>query len=109
MLAEAMADFAEKSERPLIIICGTLTTKDTGAFLRPFKGLAQEVLAVPVDADQYGKPAQEVAAAAAAEGIPAAACETPRRRCAFCRSANGRGRRASSSPAVSISPARCSR
>jgi len=74
-IAEAMADFADKTERPLIIVCGTLTTKDTGAFLRSFKGLAQEVLAVPVEAEQYGKPAREVAAAAEAEGIMAAACE----------------------------------
>ena len=75
-LAEAMADFADRTERPLIMICGTLTTKDTGAFLRSFKGLAQEVLAVPVKAEQYyGKPAREVAAAAAAEGLKAAACE----------------------------------
>ncbi len=76
-LAEAMADFADKTERPLIIICGTLTTKDTGAFLRSFKGLAQEVLAVPVKTEQYyGKPAALVAAAADAEGIKAAACES---------------------------------
>ena len=75
-LAEAMADFADRAERPLIMICGTLTTKDTGAFLRSFKGLAQEVLAVPVKAEQsYGKPAGVVAAAAAAEGLKAAACE----------------------------------
>ncbi len=70
-----MADFADRSERPLIVVCGTLTTKDTGGFLRPFKGLAQEVLAVPVKAEQYSKPAQDVAAAAAAEGLRAAACE----------------------------------
>ncbi len=75
-LAEAMADFGDKTERPLIIICGTLTTKDTGAFLRAFKGLAQEVLAVPVQAEQYGKPAREVAAAANDAGIAAAACES---------------------------------
>lgn len=72
-----MADFADRTERPLVIICGTLTTKDTGAFLRPFKGLAQEVLAVPVKAEQYyGKPARDVAAAAEAEGLKAAACES---------------------------------
>ena len=75
-LAETMADFGDRTERPLIIICGTLTTKDTGAFLRAFKGLAQEVLAVPVQAEQYGKPAREVAAAAKAAGIAAAACES---------------------------------
>ena len=48
VLAQAMADFEDMLARPLVVICGTLATKDTGAFLRPFKGLAQEVIAVPV-------------------------------------------------------------
>jgi dihydrofolate synthase/folylpolyglutamate synthase len=75
VLAEAMADFGDKTERPLVIICGSLTTKDTGAFLRAFKGLAQEVLAVPVDAVHSGKLARDVAAAANEVGIRSAACE----------------------------------
>jgi dihydrofolate synthase / folylpolyglutamate synthase len=75
-LAQAMAEFEDKTQRPLVIVCGSLASKDTGGFLRPFKGLAQEVLAVPVNADQYGKPAAEVAAAANANGIPAAVCES---------------------------------
>lgn len=75
-LAQAMAEFEDKSQRPLIIVCGTLASKDTGGFLRAFKGLAQEVVAVPVNADQYAKPAVEVAAAAYANGIPAAACDS---------------------------------
>ncbi|VTZ27257.1 FolC bifunctional protein [Methylocella tundrae] len=75
-LAEAMADFEDRTERPLIIICGTLTTKDTAAFLRSFKGIAQEALAVPVEAELYGKPARDVALAADEVGIPAAACES---------------------------------
>ncbi|WP_395697605.1 bifunctional folylpolyglutamate synthase/dihydrofolate synthase [Methylocella sp.] len=72
VLAEAMADFGERAERPLILVCGTLTTKDTVGFLRAFKGLAQEVIAVPLRADQYGKPAAEVAGAAREAGIEAA-------------------------------------
>ena len=75
-LAQAMAEFEDMTQRPLVIICGSLASKDTSGFLRPFKGLAQEVVAVPVNADQYGKPAAEVAAAATANGIPAAACES---------------------------------
>jgi dihydrofolate synthase/folylpolyglutamate synthase len=73
-LAQAIADIEDKAQRPLIVMCGTLASKDTGAFLRAFKGLAQEVLAVPVEADQYAKPASEVAAAANAVGLSAAAC-----------------------------------
>lgn len=74
-LGQAMADLEEKAPRPLIVICGTLTTKDTSAFLRPFKGLAQEVLAVPVEGEQAGRPARDVVACALAAGLPAAACQ----------------------------------
>ncbi|MEA2840192.1 MAG: dihydrofolate synthase / folylpolyglutamate synthase [Methylobacteriaceae bacterium] len=73
VLAQVMADFEEKSPRPLILICGTLATKETRAFLRPFKGLAQEVVAVPIAGDHYGRLPAEIAFAAQQEGIPAAA------------------------------------
>jgi dihydrofolate synthase/folylpolyglutamate synthase len=75
-LAQAMADFEEKSPRPLILVCGTLATKATRAFLRPFKGLVQEVIAVPIGGDHYGRLPAEVAFAAQQEGIPAAASES---------------------------------
>ncbi len=74
-LAQAMADFEDKLQKPLVIICGTLTTKDTSGFLRAFKGLAQEVLAVPIAAEQ-ANPARDVAAAANMAGLRAAACES---------------------------------
>lgn len=74
VLGEAMADFEDDAARPLILICGTLATKDTGAFLRAFRGLAQEVIGVPVTGDHAGRTADDVAAAARAEGIPACAC-----------------------------------
>ena len=94
-LAQAMAEFEDKTQRPLVIICGSLATKDTGGFLRAFKGLAQEVVAVPVKADQYGKPAAEVAAAASAKGLPAAACESIKSALAFLAAREWRRRRAS--------------
>jgi dihydrofolate synthase/folylpolyglutamate synthase len=75
-LAQVMADFEDKSPRPLILICGTLATKETRAFLRPFKGLAQEVIAVPISGDHYGRLPAEIAFAAQQEGIPAAASES---------------------------------
>jgi dihydrofolate synthase/folylpolyglutamate synthase len=75
-VAQVMADLEEKSPRPLILICGTLATKETRAFLRPFKGLAQEVIAVPIAGDHYGRLPTEVALAAQHEGIPAAASES---------------------------------
>ncbi len=74
-LGQAMADLEEKAARPLIVICGTLTTKDTKAFLHAFVGLAQEVIAVPVEGEHAGRPARDVAACALAVGLPAAACQ----------------------------------
>ena len=71
VLAQAMADFEEKLSRPLVLICGLLTSKDAGAFLRAFKGLAQELLAVPLSGDHAGRAPDDVAATARAEGIAA--------------------------------------
>ncbi|MDB5650525.1 MAG: FolC bifunctional protein [Hyphomicrobiales bacterium] len=76
VLAAAMGDFEERRTRPLVIICGSLSTKDTAAFLRNFAGLAQEVLAVPVHGEHGGRTAQEVAALAQAAGLASAACES---------------------------------
>jgi dihydrofolate synthase/folylpolyglutamate synthase len=76
VLAEAMGDFEERRARPLVLICGSLSTKDTAAFLRCFAGLAQEVLAVPIHGEHDGRSAQEVATLARNAGLPAAACET---------------------------------
>jgi dihydrofolate synthase/folylpolyglutamate synthase len=77
VLGQAMADFEDKDSRPLIVICGTLASKDTSAFLRAFAGLAQEVLAVPVEAEQaLARTARDVAAAAREVGLQSAACES---------------------------------
>ena len=76
VLGEAMADFEDRLTRPLIVICGTLSSKDTTGFLRHFRGLAQEVIAVPVPGEHAARPAREVAGAAAAAGLAAASCES---------------------------------
>ncbi|ACB95609.1 bifunctional folylpolyglutamate synthase/dihydrofolate synthase [Beijerinckia indica] len=76
VLGQAMADFEEKMPRPLVLICGSLASKDTVAFLSAFKGLAQEVLAVPVLSERHARPTSEVAAAAQSAGLSAAACES---------------------------------
>ena len=71
VLAEAMADFEEAAPRPLVMICGTLSAKDTAAFLAHFKGLAREVIAVPIPGEHAARPAEEVAAFAARVGLSA--------------------------------------
>ena len=75
-LAEAMADLEDHAPRPLALICGTLASKDTAGFLRHFKGLAQEALAVPIVGEHAARSAEEVAAIAQSVGLEAAACDS---------------------------------
>ena len=56
--------------RPLVLVVGMLSTKDTEGFLRNFAGLARRLIAVPVDADKGLSP-DAVAAIARTVGIPA--------------------------------------
>ena len=75
VLAEAMADFEEASPRPLAMICGTLTSKDTAGFLAHFQGLTREVVAVPIAGEHAARSADEVAVIARAVGLNATAAE----------------------------------
>nr|WP_246549016.1 folylpolyglutamate synthase/dihydrofolate synthase family protein [Ancylobacter oerskovii] len=68
-LAAALADIEDRAPRPLVLIVGMLGTKDSGAFLAPFAGLARELIAVPVPGEHKGRPPEEVAAAGAAHGL----------------------------------------
>ena len=74
ILAEALAEMEERHPRPLVLVCGMLTTKDPQAFLKPFAGLAQEVIAVPVTGQNAGRDAEEIARLASKAGIEAASC-----------------------------------
>src|SRR5262249_45142649 len=47
-VAAALADLEERVSRPLILIVGMLSTKDSVAFLSNFTGLARRVIAVPI-------------------------------------------------------------
>ena len=73
VLAEAMAEFEERSPRPLVLICGAQTTKDVRAFLRHFSGLARRVIAAPVVGEHKSWAPEDVAGAARAEGMEAEA------------------------------------
>lgn len=74
VLAEAMGEREDRQSRPLVIICGMLTTKDAVAFLAPFRELTQELIAVPVAGEHAGRSAEEIAALSRTLGISAAAC-----------------------------------
>ncbi|MEA2929541.1 MAG: dihydrofolate synthase / folylpolyglutamate synthase [Hyphomicrobiales bacterium] len=69
-IAAALADLEERVSRPLVLIVGMLATKDRAAFLRNFTGLVRRVFGVPIHQDK-SVPAQEIAAAAQAAGMPA--------------------------------------
>jgi dihydrofolate synthase/folylpolyglutamate synthase len=75
VLADAMADFEEKSSRPLVVLCGMMSTKDTGAFLASFQGLAQEVIGVPITDNPAARTPGEIAGLASEAGLRAAACD----------------------------------
>ena len=47
-VANALADLEERVSRPLVLIVGMLATKDAGAFLKNFSGLARRLIAVPI-------------------------------------------------------------
>ena len=69
-IAAALADLEERVPRPLILIVGMLSTKDSVGFLRNFSGLARRLIAVPIRQEK-GLAAEAVATAARGIGIPA--------------------------------------
>jgi dihydrofolate synthase/folylpolyglutamate synthase len=71
-IAAALADLEERVSRPLILIVGMLSTKDSEGFLRNFTGLARHVIAVPIHQDK-ALPASALADIARGIGFPAIA------------------------------------
>jgi dihydrofolate synthase/folylpolyglutamate synthase len=76
VVAQGMAERQERDPRPLILISGGLASKDTGGFLQAFTELAQEVLAVPIPGEHAARSADDVAAIARAQGLPATAASS---------------------------------
>jgi dihydrofolate synthase/folylpolyglutamate synthase len=70
-IANALADLEERVSRPLVLVTGMLATKDAGAFLKNFSGLARQLIAVPVSEQAKTIPPDELAAIARASNIPA--------------------------------------
>lgn len=50
-VAQAMADFEERSPKPLYLISGMLKTKDTTGYFAAFKGLVRHVSTVAIEGD----------------------------------------------------------
>jgi dihydrofolate synthase/folylpolyglutamate synthase len=71
-IAAALADLEERVSRPLVLIVGMLSTKDSAGFLKNFSGLARRVITVPIHQDKT-VPAAALADIAGSVGIPAIA------------------------------------
>jgi dihydrofolate synthase/folylpolyglutamate synthase len=71
VVAAALADLEERVSRPLVLIVGMMASKDCEGFLRNFTGLARRIIAVPVPNVEKSLPAEAVADAARAIGLPA--------------------------------------
>ena len=71
-VAAALADLEERVPRPLVLIVGMLSTKDSEGFLRNFSGLAHRVITVPIHQDK-AVPAEALAEVARNVEIPAIA------------------------------------
>ncbi len=71
VVAAVLADLEERVSRPLVLVVGMLASKDSESFLRNFAGLARRVVAIPIPDQKNTLPAETVADAARAVGIPA--------------------------------------
>lgn len=71
VVAEALAELEEKNPRPLLLICGMLSTKDQRGYFRAFHGMARHVYAVPVPHSDASVANDELAARASEAGLSA--------------------------------------
>ena len=73
--ARLVADYARKhwyEGPPLVILFASLASKDAAGNLRPFKGVAKEVLTLPIDGHESRWP-KELERLAESMGLPAPA------------------------------------
>jgi dihydrofolate synthase/folylpolyglutamate synthase len=73
--ARLVADYAKRHWKdgvPLVLLFATLQNKDSAGTLRPFKGIAAEVLTLPIDGHECRQP-QELETLAESMGLPARA------------------------------------
>jgi dihydrofolate synthase / folylpolyglutamate synthase len=71
VLSDAMAELEEKNSRPLVMIAGMLSTKDSTAFLSCFRGLAQELYAIGIAGQDAARSPEDVTRMAHGAGLKA--------------------------------------
>ncbi|MDE1985582.1 MAG: bifunctional folylpolyglutamate synthase/dihydrofolate synthase [Alphaproteobacteria bacterium] len=74
-VARAMADFEERTAKPLYLICGMLKTKDAEGFLSAFRGLARHIVTVDIPGEDASLGAGALYDRARAAGLDAAPAE----------------------------------
>lgn len=74
-VARTIADFEERAEKPLYVICGMLRTKDAKGFLSMFHGLARHVVTVAIPDEEASRGAGELYDFARAAGLDASPAE----------------------------------
>jgi dihydrofolate synthase / folylpolyglutamate synthase len=70
-VAQSMADLNDRLPRPLVLITGMLKTKEAAGFIRPFAGLAAELIAVTIPGENNAFPAGNLKLIAQAQDVPA--------------------------------------
>jgi dihydrofolate synthase / folylpolyglutamate synthase len=70
-IARAVADFEERAEKPLYLVCGMLATKDAVGFLSAFRGLAKHVTTVTIPGEELSLGAGSLYDAARASSLEA--------------------------------------
>jgi len=75
-VAAAFADLEERVSRPLVMICGMLTSKDCEGFLRNFTGLARRMIAIPVPGVEKSMTTEALADCARGIGLSATRRDT---------------------------------
>ena len=71
VLAQAFSELNDRHSRPLVLIWGMLNTKDVGSFIGCFAGVASRVVTITIPEEENAVPAEALAAAARAHGLPA--------------------------------------
>lgn len=71
VLAEILGDLEERVARPMHLVIGMMAGKDAAGFLQEFKGIASQVIAVPVPGTENGMEPDELCDLAVAMGFEA--------------------------------------
>ena len=72
-LSAALADLEDRAPKPLHMIVGMLNTKDPEGYFSAFKGLARDIITVPIKESEAAIDPIELARMAQSAGLPASA------------------------------------